>query len=106
MTWHNQWAIAPSLSDDDYGLPMGCDISMSCLMHQYPTRDEILCGAGFDSSKFLTKGYSGTFQAGDFDVLLSHENECVQGLIEANRAYNQRAIRDAERAKNPVSPPT
>jgi hypothetical protein len=57
VSWHNQW-------DFFSGLPMGCDISMSVLMHQYPTREEILAGAGFDSLPFIGKGYSGTPDSG------------------------------------------
>ena len=77
VNWHNTWdtqaAFAPSNSvistfnqnmDETDGLPMGCDISMSVLMHQYPTREEILQGAGFDSRPFAGNGYSGTFKSG------------------------------------------
>lgn len=57
VSWHNQW-------DMIRGVPMGCDISMSVLMHQYPTREEILAGAGFNSLPFTGKGYSGTPESG------------------------------------------
>lgn len=57
VSWHNQW-------DFTSGIPMGCDISMSVLMHQYPTREEILQGAGFNSGPFLGRGYSGTPDSG------------------------------------------
>lgn len=88
VNWHNTWALQTYLTEKDYGLPMGCDVSVTCLMHQYPTRDEILCGAGFDSTKFLTKGYSGNFE--NFGLNLTHEDECVQDLINKRRAYNQK----------------
>ena len=76
VSWHNTWHL-------ESGLPMGCDISMSVLMHQYPTREEILCGAGFDSTPFLGTGYSGTFQSG----VPSTEavNECVERQRQLNR---------------------
>ena len=76
VNWHNTWDAHREDSRDDIndgiveqrlaasGLPMGCDISMSVLMHQYPTRDEILQGAGFDSTRFTGNGYSGTFESG------------------------------------------
>jgi hypothetical protein len=57
VSWHNTW-------DLEAGLPNGCDISMAVLMHQYPTRDEILKGAGFNSLPFTGNGYSGTFESG------------------------------------------
>lgn len=57
VSWHNTW-------DMDVGLPNGADISVSVLMHQYPTRDEILRGAGFNSLPFTGNGYSGTFKSG------------------------------------------
>jgi hypothetical protein len=69
VNWHNQW-------DVEAGLPMGCDISLSVMMHQYPTREEVLCGASFDSRPFMGKGYSGTFTSGHPNASL----ECAQEL--------------------------
>jgi hypothetical protein len=63
---------------------MGCDISMSVLMHQYPTREEILCGAGFDSTPFLGSGYSGTFKSGVPSA--EQVNECVERYRQINKA--------------------
>lgn len=97
VNWHNTWATQPYLSENSYGLPMGCDISVTCLMHQYPTRDEILCGAGFDSTNFLTKGYSGNFQ--DVFPTLTHENDCVQRLLNQDHAYRQSTITAADAFK-------
>jgi len=70
VSWHNQW-------DLNSGVPMGCDISMSVLMHQYPTREEILAGAGFNSLPFTGTGYSGTPDSG-----ISTLNQAlIQGTI-------------------------
>ena len=57
VSWHNTWDMLT-------GHPMGCDVNVSVLMHQYPTREEILAGAGFDSLPFTGKGYSGTPESG------------------------------------------
>lgn len=57
VSWHSQWEF-------NSGIPMGCDISVSVLMHQYPTREQILAGAGFDSINFTGNGYSGTPDSG------------------------------------------
>lgn len=84
VTWHNQWNLQKG-SQKDYGLPMGCDINMSVLMHQYPTREEILAGAGFDSTQFMGRGYSGTFQDGQ--LTLTHSNPAVQKILDRDRAY-------------------
>mgnify|MGYP007059525638 FL=1 len=61
---------------------MGCDISMSVLMHQYPTRDEVLNGAGFDSRPFTGNGYSGTFKSG-----IPH-HESIVAEQQANNGYH------------------
>ena len=87
VNWHNSWALQPYLTPESYGLPMGCDISVTCLMHQYPTRDEILCGAGFNSTNFITKGYSGNFE--EIFPTLTHDNDCVQKLLNADHGYRQ-----------------
>ena len=87
VSWHSQWNLNPNSSPRDYGLPMGCNISMAVRMHQYPTREEILCGAGFDSSKFTGMGYSGTRENGK--LTLTHDNECVQDLISRNAQYTK-----------------
>jgi hypothetical protein len=85
VTWHNEWAIRRDSPDADHGLPMGCDINVSCLMHQQPTREEMLAGAGFKSEGFIGKGYSGTFQDGTMTV--THENQAVQEIINRDRTY-------------------
>lgn len=53
VTWHNQWDVVA-------GIPMGCDIQMEVLMHQYPIREQVLAGAGFDTKQI---GYGGTTQS-------------------------------------------
>lgn len=86
VTWHNTWNLRGSAADPDYGLPMGCDINMSVRMHQYPTREEILCGAGFDSTRFYTGGYSATLQQSN--STLSRGDKCIEDIIKKNAAYN------------------
>jgi len=80
VNWHNIWDI-------DQGLPMGADISMSCWMHQYPNREEILRGAGFDSTIFRNKGYSATDIAGLKEV----EEKIGSGLKSALSSFTQYA---------------
>jgi len=102
VTWHNQWTVDRKLPIADQGLPMGCDISVTCLMHQYPTRDEILCGAGFDSTKFMGTGYSTALK--ESATVLSLDHTCIADLTVENNKYNNdilaknKAAQDARQA--------
>lgn len=86
VTWHNQWAIRQSGKAEDHGLPMGCDISVSCFMHQYPTRDEILAGAGFDSTRFLGSGFSGSLK--ENPLTLRHDFPSLERIYARDKSYN------------------
>ncbi len=98
VTWHNQWTVNQKLPLRDQGLPMGCDIAVTCLMHQYPTRDEILCGAGFDSTKFMGTGYSGTLQ--ESATTLTHDHKCIEDLTTKNNEYNNDILAEMKLAKD------
>jgi hypothetical protein len=54
VNWHDTWELCS-------GLPMGCNIQVSCLQHQYPLREEVIRGAGFRSDD--VGGYTGTPEA-------------------------------------------
>ncbi len=94
VNWHNQWCLHVDQSEEDYGLPMGCDIAMTVMMHQYPTREEILCGAGFSSEGFTGKGYSA--DGTDGTTTLTREDKCVQELIERDKAYVARTTTEGQ----------
>jgi hypothetical protein len=67
VNWHNTWHMRS-------GMPMGADINLGFLMHQYPTMEEVRAGAGFDSGLIAGTGFSGTPQAAglaDQQALLS-----------------------------------
>lgn len=51
VTWHSTWDI-------EAGLPFGCNIELQVMMHQYPTREEVLRGGSFRTQAL--QGYAGT----------------------------------------------
>lgn len=99
VNWHNQWYLYddPSRENSNHGLPMGCDISVTCLLHQTPTREEVLAGATFDSRPFNGKGY--TLSPGEKGgLVLDHANPRVQEILQRDRNYvDQTASAAAQR---------
>lgn len=58
VTWTNYWHLPKSSGDGGLDLPMGADVNISVLMHQYPTREAVLAGATFHTQR--NGGYAGT----------------------------------------------
>ena len=78
VTWHNQWELAS-------GIPMGCDIAMQVLMHQYPIREEVQRGAGFDTSLI---GYGGSPADAGLTGFAALKSAVASGLGGAVRVGN------------------
>lgn len=54
VTWTNYWHLT---DEAGFNLPMGADVNLSVLMHQYPTREAVLKGATFHTQGGT--GYAG-----------------------------------------------
>ena len=59
VTWTNYWHLPKTsgINSEGLDLPMGADINMSVLMHQYPTREDVLAGSTFHTESGT--GYAG-----------------------------------------------
>lgn len=67
VTWTNYWNLGSGPN-----LPMGADVNMQVLMHQYPTREDVLAGATFFTSS--GSGYAGVVgEDKRYSELLSQE---------------------------------
>lgn len=65
VTWTNYWHLPKTSDQGGLDLPMGADISMGVLMHQYPTREAVLKGSTFHTKSGT--GYAGIAGEGAYN---------------------------------------